>query len=59
MITSAAQFTSIHMGSSMYADVRAVHGSAQIRKISVTSGVNVHIETMLTLEGVTWQVGEA
>ncbi|CAN5429592.1 hypothetical protein BH11PSE11_BH11PSE11_02330 [soil metagenome] len=58
-ITSAAQFTAIHMGSSMYPDVRALCGSTQALNVPVKEGKTVRMETMLSLQGVAWKDSEA
>jgi hypothetical protein len=53
-VTEAAQFTAIHMGSSMYCDVRAVHGSAATREIAVEPGARTRIRGTLSLGGASW-----
>jgi hypothetical protein len=58
-IVAASQFTTIHMGSSMYCDIRALHGSALTSTLSVASSGVVKIAGTLTLEGVSWANVEA
>ena len=53
-IVSASQFTSIHMGSSMYCDVRALHGSALTSTLPVASTGILRVTGALTLDGVSW-----
>lgn len=53
-IVAAPQFTTIHMGSSMYCDTRSLRGSTCICTFPVASLTTVKIAGTLTLDGMSW-----
>jgi hypothetical protein len=53
-VSALSQFTAVHMGSSLYADVRAVAGSTRAFHFEVAR--NVLLRGHLDLSGVSWQV---
>jgi hypothetical protein len=52
-LQSLEQFTSVHMGSSMYCDIRSTGPSAGLVEFKGTSEVRLY--GLLGLEGATWQ----
>lgn len=54
-LTAAAQFTAIHMGSSMYCDARAPQGSSDMQKIATEGKRRLLLDGYLTLVGNRWQ----
>lgn len=54
-VTAAAQFTAIHMGSSMYCDMRALHGSSNLQEIACEGSGQLRLAGFLSLSGNRWQ----
>jgi hypothetical protein len=58
LLQSVAQFTSVHMGSSLYSDIRAVHGSTDIAEFKI-DGTPVVVHGFLGLLGISWRQGRS
>jgi hypothetical protein len=58
-VSAVEQFTSIHMGSALYADVRSVNCNALVQKWNVPSSSVLHLRARLTVSGAEWKAEDA